>query len=147
MIIVSGSDHALVSPVVGLPKLPVVVDTQGRLRVTKAQRREILAALAHSGESVPQFARRTGLKYSTLARWVQRQRPKRTGRAPRLSVPWTGFRMSLRRIRRRLNRGIRFALASNRRIEAVEVLPNIILILPAVVHSRLPDSFVAHASS
>ena len=49
------------APVAGLPKLPVVVDTQGRLRVTKAQRREILAALAHSGESVPQFARRTGL--------------------------------------------------------------------------------------
>jgi len=86
MIIASGSDHALVSPVVGLPKLPVVVDTQGRLRVTKAQRRELLAALAHSGESVPQFARRTGLKYSTLARWVQRQRPKRTGRAPRLRL-------------------------------------------------------------
>ena len=86
MIIVSGSDHALVSPAVGLPKLPVVVDTQGRLRVTKAQRREILAALAHSGESVPQFARRTGLKYSTLARWVQRQRPKRPGRAPRLRL-------------------------------------------------------------
>jgi len=72
--------------VVGLPKLPVVVDTQGRLRVTKAQRRELLAAFAHSGESVPQFARRTGLKYSTLARWVQRLRPKRTGRAPRLRL-------------------------------------------------------------
>ena len=86
MIITSGSDHALGSPTAGLPKLPVVVDTQGRLRVTKAQRREILAALAHSGESLPQFARRTGLKYSTLARWVQRQRPKRTGRAPRLRL-------------------------------------------------------------
>ena len=86
MIITSVSDHALGSPTAGLPKLPVVVDTQGRLRVTKAQRREILAALAHSGESLPQFARRTGLKYSTLARWVQRQRPKRTGRAPRLRL-------------------------------------------------------------
>ena len=86
MIITSGSDHALGSPTAGLPKLPVVVDTHGRLRVTKAQRREILAALAHSGESLPQFARRTGLKYSTLARWVQRQRPKRTGRAPRLRL-------------------------------------------------------------
>ena len=86
MINASGSDHALMSPTAGLPKLPVVVDTQGRLRVTKAQRREILAAFAHSGESVPQFARRTGLKYSTLARWVQRQRPKRTGRAPRLRL-------------------------------------------------------------
>ncbi len=32
MIITSGSDHALVAPAAGLPKLPVVVDTQGRLR-------------------------------------------------------------------------------------------------------------------
>ena len=38
------------------------------------------------GESLPQFARRTGLKYSTLARWVQYQRPKRAGRAPRLRL-------------------------------------------------------------
>ena len=63
-----------------LPKLPVTVDTRGRVRVSKEQRREILAALTRSGESVPRFAQRTGLKYSTLARWVQvsrrTQRPK-----------------------------------------------------------------------
>jgi transposase-like protein len=63
-----------------LPKLPVTVDTKGRVRVSKEQRREILAALTRSGESVPRFAQRTGLKYSTLARWVQvsrrTQRPK-----------------------------------------------------------------------
>ena len=34
MIIASGSDHALMSPVAGLPKLPVVVNNKGRLRVT-----------------------------------------------------------------------------------------------------------------
>ena len=61
------------------PKLPVIADTQGRLRVTKAQRRDILAALARSGESVPRFARRTGIKYSTLARWVQLGRPNHAG--------------------------------------------------------------------
>ena len=63
------------------PKLPVTVDTKGRVRVSKEQRRELLAALTRSGESVPRFAQRTGLKYSTLARWVQvsrrTQRPKR----------------------------------------------------------------------
>lgn len=64
-----------------LPKLPVTVDTKGRVRVSKEQRRELLAALTRSGESLPRFAQRTGLKYSTLARWVQvsrrTQRPKR----------------------------------------------------------------------
>jgi transposase-like protein len=54
-----------------MSKVPVVADTKGRLRVTKAQRRDVLAALAQSHESVPQFARRTGIKYSTLARWVK----------------------------------------------------------------------------
>lgn len=76
----SGSDAAAL-PATVVPKLPVTVDTKGRVRVSKEQRREILAALTRSGESVPQFAQRTGLKYSTLARWVQvarrTQRPKR----------------------------------------------------------------------
>lgn len=57
-----------------LPKLPATLDIQGRLRVSREQRRGILAALARSGESVPGFARRAGLKYSTLARWVQHDR-------------------------------------------------------------------------
>lgn len=66
-----------------MPKLPVITDTKGRLRVTKAQRRDILAAFGRSGESLPRFARRIGLKYSTLARWVQRNRPKPApGRKP-----------------------------------------------------------------
>jgi transposase-like protein len=55
--------------------------------VSKAQRREILAALARSGESLPRFARRTGLKYSTLANWVKHsRRSKGSGRPPRLRL-------------------------------------------------------------
>ena len=70
-----------------MPKVPVTADTRGRLRVSKAQRRDILAALARSGESLPRFAQRTGLKYSTLANWVQRgRRSKRTGRPPQLRL-------------------------------------------------------------
>jgi len=69
-----------------LPKVPVVADTKGRLRVSKAQRRDILAAFDRSNESVPQFARRTGLKYSTLSRWVQQRRPKPSARPPRLRL-------------------------------------------------------------
>ncbi len=69
-----------------MPKVPVVADTKGRLRVSKAQRRDILAALDQSNESVPQFARRTGLNYSTLSRWVQHRRPKPSARPPRLRL-------------------------------------------------------------
>jgi transposase-like protein len=86
MITASGSDNSCIASAAVLPKVPVTTDTQGRLRVSKAQRRDILAALARSGESLPQFARRTGLKYSTLARWVQCSRPKQSGRRPRLRL-------------------------------------------------------------
>jgi len=76
-----------VEPAAVMPKLPVIADTKGRLRVSKAQRRDILATLARSGESLPQFARRTGLKYSTLANWVQKSsRSKRSGRQPRVRL-------------------------------------------------------------
>jgi len=76
-----------VEPAAVMPKLPVIADTKGRLRVSKAQRRDILAALARSGESMPRFARRTGFKYSTLANWVQRSRgSKHTGRPPQLRL-------------------------------------------------------------
>ena len=74
MITTSGSENSSAATV--MPKVPVVADPKGRLRVSKAQRRDILAALDRSNESVPQFARRTGLKYSTLSRWVQPRRPK-----------------------------------------------------------------------
>src|SRR6266550_5443601 len=87
MITASGSDNSSVEAAAVMPKLPVIADTKGRLRVSKAQRRDILAALARSGESLPRFARRTGLKYSTLANWVQRNgRSKRSGREPRLRL-------------------------------------------------------------
>ena len=66
-----------------MPKLPVTVDTKGRVRTSKEQRRVILAEFACSGLSAAQFARQTGLKYSTFALWVQRyRRTKRSGRQP-----------------------------------------------------------------
>jgi len=87
MITASGSDNSSVEPAAVMPKVPVTTDTKGRMRVSKAQRRDILAALARSGESLPRFARRTGLKYSTLANWVQRsRRSKDSGRQPRLQL-------------------------------------------------------------
>jgi len=86
MITASGSDNSSDAGSAVLPKLPVIADTKGRVRVTKAQRRDILAALARSGESLPRFARRIGLKYSTLARWVQVSRAKPVGRKPALRL-------------------------------------------------------------
>jgi transposase-like protein len=55
-------------------KLPVTLDTKGRVRTSKEQRRVILAEFERSGMSAAEFARRTGLKYSTFALWVQRCR-------------------------------------------------------------------------
>jgi len=64
-------------------KLPVTVDTKGRVRTTREQRRLILAEFERSGFSAADFARRAGLKYSTFAAWVQRHR--RTKRPVRKS--------------------------------------------------------------
>jgi len=74
MITTSSSDCSPVAPAVVTPKLPVTVDTKGRVRTSKEQRRVILAEFERSGVSAAQFAQRTGLKYSTLAAWLQRYR-------------------------------------------------------------------------
>ena len=62
----------------------VTMDSKGRVRVSKEQRRAILAKFERSGVSAAQFAKLTGLKYSTLAGWFQRYRRRqgsgRTGR-------------------------------------------------------------------
>lgn len=87
MITASGSDHSTGASTVIMPKVPATTDAKGRLRVSKAQRQDLLAALARSGESLPRFARRTGLKYSTLANWVQHsRRAKDSGQPPRLRL-------------------------------------------------------------
>lgn len=70
-----------------VPSVPVTVDSKGRVRVSKAQREVILAEFERSGVSAAQFAQRTGLKYSTLAGWLQRYRrakPRRRARSLRL---------------------------------------------------------------
>jgi transposase-like protein len=61
-------------------KLPVTVDTRGRVRTSREQRRLILDEFERSGVSAVEFARRSGLKYSTLAGWRHRhRRSKRPG--------------------------------------------------------------------
>jgi transposase len=65
-----------------MQSVPVTVDSRGRVRASKEQRRLILAEFERSGVSATRFAKRTGLKYSTLAGWLQRyRRTKPPGRA------------------------------------------------------------------
>jgi transposase-like protein len=80
MITTSRSDGATAASPATLPKLPITLDAKGRVRVSPEQRRKILAEFARSGESAPRFARSLGLKYSTFAAWVARDR--RARRAP-----------------------------------------------------------------
>jgi hypothetical protein len=78
----NGSDSSAVvtSPVI--QEVPVTVDSKGRVRASKEQRRVILAEFERSRMSATQFAKRAGLKYSTLAGWLQRyRRAKSKGRS------------------------------------------------------------------
>ena len=55
----------------------VQTDARGRFRVSKEQRKAVLAKFEQSGMSAAKFAAATGIKYSTLAGWLQRyRRPK-----------------------------------------------------------------------
>ena len=54
------------------------MDTRGRVRTSIEQRRLILAEFERSGVSAVQFAKRSGLKYATLAGWVARERRSKT---------------------------------------------------------------------
>lgn len=77
----SASDSALANPtpVSGLPRVPVSLDSKGRVRISKEQRRLILAEFERSGISAAEFAKRSGIKYPTFAGWVQchrRAKPK-----------------------------------------------------------------------
>jgi len=62
MTIMSGADlgGAVASPLI--PNVPVKADTHGRVRVSKEQRRALLAEFERSGVSAVRFAQLTGLK-------------------------------------------------------------------------------------
>jgi transposase-like protein len=64
-----------------IPNVPVSLDSRGRVRASKEQREVILGEYERSGMSAARFARRSGMKYSTLAGWLQRYR--RAGRKRR----------------------------------------------------------------
>jgi len=70
----SGSDPTTPVSATSLPRVPVTLDTKGRVRVSKEQQRLILAEFERSGISAAEFAKRSGIKYPTFAGWVQRHR-------------------------------------------------------------------------
>jgi transposase-like protein len=76
----SDSSTAVSSP--PIQNVPVTVDTKGRVRASKEQRRLILAEFERSGVSAARFAKLTGLKYSTLAGWLQRYRRSKSKGPP-----------------------------------------------------------------
>jgi transposase-like protein len=59
------------------------MDSKGRVRVSKEQRQPILTEFERSRVSATQFAKRIGLKYSTLAGWLQRYRRAKSRRCAR----------------------------------------------------------------
>jgi transposase-like protein len=61
-------------------------DRMGRVRVPKARREMLLDEWERSGGSAAQFADYVGIKYSTLASWIQKRR-KRTGPKKSLLKP------------------------------------------------------------
>jgi transposase-like protein len=70
----SNSDSSVPVSTPTIQSVPATVDSKGRLRTSKEQRRIILGEFERSGLSAVQFAQQTGLKYSTLAGWLQRYR-------------------------------------------------------------------------
>ena len=59
-------------------------DTRGRVRVPKARREMLLDEWERSGGSAAQFADYVGIKYSTLANWIQKRRKQAGLRASSL---------------------------------------------------------------
>lgn len=87
MITTNSTDSSIPVGPPAIENVAVTLDTKGRVRASKEQRQVILAEFERSGVSAAQFAKLTGLKYSTLAGWLQRYRrtkPKGRGRAVRL---------------------------------------------------------------
>ena len=50
------------------------IDTQGRVQTPPARRESLLDEFAKSGLSAKQFAELSGIKYPTLANWLQKRR-------------------------------------------------------------------------
>ena len=57
----------------------IKTDVLGRMRTSAARRQSLLEEFDRSGLSAPKFAAFSGLKYQTLATWLQKRRRKGAG--------------------------------------------------------------------
>jgi hypothetical protein len=76
-----------------VPTQVIKTDSIGRLRVTAERRESLLDEFERSGLSGQKFAEVLGIKYQTLATWVQKRRRQRGGEVasagkPSDSVRW-----------------------------------------------------------
>jgi transposase-like protein len=58
-----------------VPGALIKTDSGGRVRYSNEFRREVLAGYSTSSMSAAAFARHCGVRYSTLAAWVRKDRP------------------------------------------------------------------------
>ena len=65
-------------------------DTKGRIRVPKARREAVLDEYERSGGSAAQFAKYVGIKYSTLAGWIQKRRKNSLLKQGEGAEEWSG---------------------------------------------------------
>ena len=65
-------------------------DTRGRVVVTAERRAALLAQFDQSGMSGIQFAKLAGVKYTTLAYWLQQRRKRQKGTLPAQEMPERG---------------------------------------------------------
>ena len=57
-------------------------DAMGRVRLPRARREELLDEYERSGISGMQFAAHVGIKYSTLASWIQKRERRQEEKSP-----------------------------------------------------------------
>lgn len=85
----SADDSSATSSIAPVSEALLKTDVLGRLRITPEHRQRLVEEFDRSGISAAQFARLAGLKYSTFAAWVNRQRRARKS-------PTRGCRTGLR---------------------------------------------------
>src|ERR1700728_1614236 len=107
-----------------MQSVPVTVDTKGRVRTSKEQRCHILAEFERGGVSAAEFAKRSGIKYSTFAGWLQRhRRAKPKGQSPIMRLleavveqPQGGAASSASSVMVRLTGGTQIEIADEKQI-------------------------------
>ena len=89
------------------------VDSAGRVWTPRARREEVLDELERSGMAAVKFAAFIGVKYPTLASWVQKRRREREAGRP-AALRWVEAAVETRAV------GLRVELPGGARIEVAD---------------------------